>query len=319
LIWSWANSLATQCQLDDAWLLFNQQTVSATLASEVARLRINPPSMTCPTDFLSEAFTDFQLQPFTYTTGKTLQTLVSNHFGGGSIATADHLERFFLTREYGKARWERWELTGAPKASGCNGPTSAVMGGQTFTRVDCRDWTSMLPDPRGGFEPRSWPLDSRIGFGNLLVNADFGAGASYLGPWDRQGTQPDRSVIELNDPLSVQHRSRHLALSWTGTGSKVLWQTVNNPSLVVGTRVGFGALVWSNIANAPITVRVVQFNAAGTALATQTLSQNTSSTPTRVSGTFQVVTGAARFQFEVVAAQANALYGLDDTWLTPTP
>ena len=41
----------------------------------------------------------------------TLTSLISDHYGGADRDTADHVERFYFTRELGGTRWERWQNT----------------------------------------------------------------------------------------------------------------------------------------------------------------------------------------------------------------
>lgn len=125
----------------------------------------------CPRRF-NAAYTAWRVTPFAYRTGSgqgaplTLTTLLSEHYGGGMPATADHVERFYFTRELGGTRWERWqnvkgnaiagpekiaELAAAFTATGrCSAPTPPG-GGATMLLIDCREWTLMAPpaDPAG--------------------------------------------------------------------------------------------------------------------------------------------------------------------------
>jgi hypothetical protein len=125
----------------------------------------------CPTQ-LNAAFTRWRVMPFRYRAlpgqGRpvTLTTLVSEHYGGESPADADHVERFYFTRELGGTRWERWQNAagnartraaevaqiGASFAATnrCSrSPTPA--GGAAYVLVDCREWSRIVPaaDPKG--------------------------------------------------------------------------------------------------------------------------------------------------------------------------
>jgi len=80
--------------------------------SRVARPASNP------------AYTSWRVVPFRYRAAPgqgvpiTLATLVSDHYGGARPVTADHVERFYFTRELGGTRWERWEIaSGNPRFS----------------------------------------------------------------------------------------------------------------------------------------------------------------------------------------------------------
>jgi len=125
----------------------------------------------CPTRF-NPAYTSWRVVPFRYRAAPgqgvpiTLATLVSDHYGGARPVTADHVERFYFTRELGGTRWERWEIaSGNPRfsaqkvaemaaglaASGrCSAPETPG-GGAKLVLVDCREWTRIEPpaDPSG--------------------------------------------------------------------------------------------------------------------------------------------------------------------------
>jgi len=155
----------------------------------MARLR---GGQSCPTDFLSHSYTPYRIQNFTYTSGKVIESIVVDHFGGFSKAMADHLERFYHTRIYGRSRWERWERGNQSeewwltRAEGlrhrCNGDLYDEDLG--MTRVDCRDWTWTTFNPHDGYEPRAWLIQHSVGWGNQLVNHDFGLGSAQFAGGD---------------------------------------------------------------------------------------------------------------------------------------
>ena len=126
---------------------------------------------TCPSRF-NAALTSWRVAMFRYraATGQgqpiTLTTLISEHYGGASRATADHVERFYFTREFGGTRWERWqnangnarfgaakiaEMAASFAATGrCSAP-AVPDGSAALLLVDCREWTRIEPpvDPSG--------------------------------------------------------------------------------------------------------------------------------------------------------------------------
>jgi hypothetical protein len=126
---------------------------------------------TCPSRF-SPAFTSWRVVPFRYRAAPgqgapiALTSLISEHYGGADRATADHVERFYFTRELGGTRWERWQNAAgnaqfsaakiAEMAAGfvgtgrCSAP-EAPGGGARMLLVDCREWTRIEPpsDPSG--------------------------------------------------------------------------------------------------------------------------------------------------------------------------
>jgi hypothetical protein len=122
----------------------------------------------CPSRF-NQAFTSWRVVPFLYRAAPgqgapvTLTSLISDHYGGASRATADHVERFYFTRELGGTRWERWQNASGPNAAkiaeaaagfAASGRCSAPQmpgGGAQMLLVDCREWTRIEPpaDPAG--------------------------------------------------------------------------------------------------------------------------------------------------------------------------
>jgi hypothetical protein len=119
----------------------------------------------CPSR-LNAAFTRWRVQPTTYRSADgqgsplTLTTLISEHYGGEHPESADHVERFYFTRELGSTRWERWQnlshtrdfssdqLTRAATGLALSGRCSKSDmpgGGATLAMVDCREWTAIVP------------------------------------------------------------------------------------------------------------------------------------------------------------------------------
>ena len=96
----------------------------------------------------------------------TLTTLISDHYGGAGPSDADHVERFYFTRELGGTRWERWQNANGNRqfsaatvaetartfaATGrCSAPP-VPEGGAPMVLIDCREWTRIVPpsDPTG--------------------------------------------------------------------------------------------------------------------------------------------------------------------------
>lgn len=53
-----------------------------------------------------------------------------------------------------------------------------------MTRTDCRDWTWTTFNPHDGYEPRTWLIQQSVGWGNQLVNHDFGLGSARFAGGD---------------------------------------------------------------------------------------------------------------------------------------
>jgi hypothetical protein len=100
------------------------------------------------------------------------EVLVSEHFGTGSIGTADHLERFWFVRGLGLTRWERWEHTARSRlpdrermarliaeSGRCPGIAFGEPPAAGWQLVDCRTWTNMVRAAPGGahLSALAWP------------------------------------------------------------------------------------------------------------------------------------------------------------------
>jgi hypothetical protein len=126
---------------------------------------------TCPARF-NAAYTSWRVAPFRYRaasgqgTPVTLTTLISDHYGGARRDTADHVERFYFTRELGGTRWERWQNANGNRdfsaatvaeaarnfaATGRCSDAPVPEGGAPMVLIDCREWTRIVPpsDPAG--------------------------------------------------------------------------------------------------------------------------------------------------------------------------
>jgi hypothetical protein len=130
----------------------------------------------CPVR-LNAAFTRWYVAPVRYRAAEdqgapiTLTTLVSEHYGGEHPEAADHVERFYFTRELGSTRWERWQnlshsrdfsadqvakaASDLASSRRCS-QTAAPASGAPLAMVDCREWTLITPTEK--------PAGDRPGF-----------------------------------------------------------------------------------------------------------------------------------------------------------
>jgi hypothetical protein len=165
----------TPAALTHSWIVaeFDPDRAAPLQGETVARLGdlTMAKQETCPARF-GAAFTSWRVAPFHYRAAPgqgsplTLKTLISDHYGGARRDTADHVERFYFTRELGSTRWERWqnaagnrrfsaaqiaELAKAIAASGRCSTAEMPGGGASMVMVDCREWTRIVPpaDPAG--------------------------------------------------------------------------------------------------------------------------------------------------------------------------
>ena len=127
----------------------------------------------CPTRF-NDAYTRWYVKPMRYRAAPgqgvpvTLATLVSEHYGGAERDTADHVERFYFTRELGGTRWEHWQnakgnrrydaatvAAAAARFAATGRCSEAPMPerGAQFVLLDCREWTRIVPPDNAGGDP----------------------------------------------------------------------------------------------------------------------------------------------------------------------
>ena len=160
--------------LADSWLiaLFDSSRATPLQGEAVAQLddlRVGRQD-NCPSR-LNAAFTRWYVRPVLYRAAEgqgtpvALTTLISEHYGGERREGADHVERFYFTRELGSTRWERWQNQQGSRGfsteklakaaadfalSGrCSKPEAPE--GDAFVMIDCREWTLIVApqDPAG--------------------------------------------------------------------------------------------------------------------------------------------------------------------------
>ena len=160
--------------LTDSWLiaLFDPSRATPPQGEAVARLADLREGRqdNCPPR-LDAAFTRWYVRPVLYRAAEgqgtpvALTTLISEHYGGERREDADHVERFYFTRELGSTRWERWQnlqhsrgfsteklakaAADFASTSRCSKPE--IPEGAAFVMIDCREWTLIVPpdDPAG--------------------------------------------------------------------------------------------------------------------------------------------------------------------------
>jgi hypothetical protein len=157
----------------DSWLLASKASGTLESGTALAKLRIVTDE-SCPRAF-DYAYTEWHLTDLRYRASLAgdltapLRTLVSSHFGGKSIATAGHLERFYFTRELGWTRWERWQnpnhgenadkFVEKSQRLSASGRCSLLepAPGDAWLMTDCREWTNISkPDSPAGDQPTFW-------------------------------------------------------------------------------------------------------------------------------------------------------------------
>jgi hypothetical protein len=170
------------------WLAFPAGVNETRGQAVVAKLNITTDPGTCPGHF-NDALTRYWMDrvefPFRVIEGtsvvrsprRELEVIVSEHYGGTDIVTADHLERFFFARSLGLVRWERWANGNLRQPPGVR--QAQRMLGQTarcphldrygapdpkWLLVDCRTWTALVrQDTPWSVQRFDWP--ALAGFG----------------------------------------------------------------------------------------------------------------------------------------------------------
>jgi hypothetical protein len=160
--------------------LFAAQPLSSAWQERVVRLNKTRGPDQCPTAF-NESLTRWRTSRMDLpwreaATGAVasapVEALVSEHFGSGSIRTADHLERFWFVRGLGLTRWERWEHTARSRLPDRERMAQVISESGRCPRiafgeppaagwqlVDCRTWTNMVRAAPGGapLSALAWP------------------------------------------------------------------------------------------------------------------------------------------------------------------
>jgi hypothetical protein len=183
--------------LTRSWLIleFDPSRRESMRGETVARLNaVRGDRMVCPAR-LNPALTSWRVAPFAYRARPdqgpvvTLTSLISDHYGGADPDTADHVERFYFTRELGGTRWERWQNARGNRqfsaaviaqraawfaTTGRCGMTEPPAGEARMVLIDCREWTLIVPpaDPAG--DPPGFWIEA--------IRARLGAPAFFLKP-----------------------------------------------------------------------------------------------------------------------------------------
>ena len=162
-------------RVKDAWVFMGRDVRIGGSGQTVARLTRF--AQKCP-NALASSFTRWHTDTIKFRVGlptgsqevKSLVTLVSDHFGGRDLASADHLERFYFTRELGLIRWERWQNATRAKGSvqaepvragKCDSVEKKPESDEDWHMVKCRQWTNLVkPENPAGDVPDTRFLDT---------------------------------------------------------------------------------------------------------------------------------------------------------------
>lgn len=150
-----------------SWLFFKDDARPGRWRDEVVSLTMVRSHEGCATGF-SQSYTRYRRETFAVpfiksngsvrtTSKQDVDSIVSEHYGRGSIETADHLERFFFGRGLGMFRWERWEQRQRTLQKGvdaqaarlansgrCPSMAYSVAPAANWIMTDCRMWTNLI-------------------------------------------------------------------------------------------------------------------------------------------------------------------------------
>lgn len=209
-------------QINDSWVIGPNTFSTSELGSIVTPLMIEKSYKVCPSLRYDESLTMWHMPGIlSYTSGHALATVLSYHYSHKTVAESDHLEKFFFTDQFGMTRWERWERPNTPyhtdeearanakaATATCNGASVAedVIG--KWYRVDCREWTNIIPVTNTGDAPQDWARQS-LTLAQLQSPADASLTALAI--------ESNRNVllVEVSQALeSVSKKLTELAASW---------------------------------------------------------------------------------------------------------
>jgi len=170
-----------------SWVFFNSDVERGQWNSTMARLNKGRSSSECPTVF-NTALTRYRadtidvpfriLDKFERLTEmiKPIDVIISEHYSGGQMTSADHLERFYFARDLGLIRWERWENFAVPQpialvrmanefadTGRCRPWAYSIAAGPQWQMIDCRNWTTLVPSTRWSVGDYRWTALDALG------------------------------------------------------------------------------------------------------------------------------------------------------------
>jgi hypothetical protein len=93
------------------------------------------------------------------TVARKMDVIVSEHYGGRNITSADHLERFYFARDLGLIRWERWENFALLRPPDIHQMADLIAISRRcmplpysapptikWRMIDCRSWTTFIEE-----------------------------------------------------------------------------------------------------------------------------------------------------------------------------
>ncbi len=272
-------------------------------------------------------YTEYRhIGPYAYSTGTTLDTIVSYHYAG-SPGSLGNMEAFYYTREYGMTMWQSWVTD--PSAEGtdsCPGPTHQTFpDGRTRYRWACGDTSAAIELLDTPINPLANPMGRDLVFSkNLLVHGDFPANDSPISGWSEwSNTDWGEGVgrqIDMNNgymKLACWHAGSDCA------GASV-YQDVDTSSLTGNVTLRYGAILKMTDASqtGDAAVQLFMYAPGGAVVASPSFSAHADGLFWRhFDGTFNwdfSATPISSMRFQVYIENPSVEYDIDDAYLTPS-
>jgi hypothetical protein len=248
---------------------------------------------------------------WTYNNGRVLDTMVTSHYEQLTSEASNSMERFYYTRWYGRTRWESWKKGNYTPDKSCSGPYTEAGG---WVREHCREFTRIVPDTRGGFEPRSWPVYQFMGRGNLLLNHDFAVGD--FSNWSFTGASSKVIVRNAEGYTSINNNNAH-GQFWGAEGATIYQDLGRHAELANGQYMSYGIRAWSTGGPATIHVGVWEFNSVSGNKFNSTSFTIQANMPKLYRGWFNLQANTTSFRYQVYLNPGGNRINLDDAWFTP--
>lgn len=333
-----------QCSTADSWILAPKNlSIPFTQGQAVTTLTGGFPQ--CPTvDGFSQSLTVWNYYPnVPYQSGKTLNTVKSWHFGGPTV-DSNAIEVFYLTKEYGKARWEAWqssEYRSAPdpvSLERCGvGTNNGVntFGQTTYFLAACHDWTFIFPAENGAWDPSQFHIDPLYNSVNLLRNTHMqctnangrartcGTSNNWcqtMPPWQRYG---DLNWTFNQNPQAPRESSNCSLLFSIPSAPNA--QSIYQDTAPIDKSYQdytFGAALRAPLTTGPtypLYLYIFEISASGAQLASHAVNVNAQKNYRFFEGSFTRHPDTYTFRFQVYVGTSNVEYEMTDAWLAPKP
>lgn len=350
------------CGREDSWVLFPPNIQEGSVYSATPMLTILSPTGVCnpSTTLFVPSYSPSQMfANFTFTSGKTMRTIIAKHYNGSSVAdAAAHPLRAFevdyFTDIYGLSRWENWrrvaDFCGAnlndsdgvggnddPRWSylcsnsaplvwtGCNGLTTDG----TWVRSDCRDWTYVdVTDKYAkniNYSPYSVKVDAPTFFDtNLLKNTDFRINYGSTG-FDWLMYNPG-SFTYLNTERDSRSGRRRFSFQRGPTNvDYAIYQRISNlsaiPKVAGSNRLQFGvqASMKPGSANGTALLALFQLGGPKGTVATQFTINLDQDVDAQFFKTVDFAPGTTELIVAIYPSHTGKVYQLTNAWLNFVP